>query len=68
MQEFKMKVMDQRELVKRLEQLLGIRAKFMSGQWFSYQIGAYTVTRDNIMFASDEAPARYRRLQNTGTA
>lgn len=55
MQEFKMKVMDRRETVKRLEQLLGIRAKFMRGQNFSYQIGAYTVTRDGVLLAPDEA-------------
>lgn len=55
MQEFKLKVMDRREVVRRIEQLLGIRARFMRGQGFSYQIGAYTITRDNIMFAPDEA-------------
>lgn len=55
MQEFKLKVMDRREVVRRLEQLLGIRAKFMSGQGFRYQIGAYTVTRDNILIAPDDA-------------
>ena len=55
MQEFKLKVMDRRELVRRMEQLLGIRAKFMRGQGFCYQIGAYTVTRDGILLAPDEA-------------
>ena len=55
MQEFKLKVMDRREVVRRLEQLLGIYAKFMSGQGFRYQIGAYTVTRDNILIAPDDA-------------
>ena len=55
MQEFKLKVMDRREVVRRLEQLLGIYAKFMSGQGFRYRIGAYTVTRDNILIAPDDA-------------
>ena len=55
MQKFKLKVMDRRELVRRMEQLLGIRARFMRGQGFSYQIGAYTVTRDGILLAPDEA-------------
>lgn len=55
MLEFKLKVMDRRVLVKRMEQLLGIRARFMRGQSFSYQIGAYTVTRDGILLAPDEA-------------
>ena len=55
MQEFKLKVMDRRELVRRMEQLLGIRSKFMRGQGFSYQIGAYTVTRDGVLLAPDEA-------------
>ena len=55
MQEFKLKVMDRREVVRRMEQLLGIRARFMRGQGFSYQIGAYTVTRDSILIAPDDA-------------
>lgn len=55
MQKFKLKVIDRREVVRRLEQLLGIRAKFMSGQGFRYQIGAYTVTRDSILIAPDDA-------------
>ncbi len=55
MQEFKLKIMDRRELVKRMEQLLGIRSRFMRGQGFSYQIGAYTVTRDGILLAPDDA-------------
>lgn len=55
MQEFKLKIMERKVLVKRMEQLLGIRARFMRGQGFSYQIGAYTVTRDGILLAPDEA-------------
>ena len=55
MQEFKLKVMDRKDVVKRMEQLLGIRSKFMRGQDYSYQIGAYTITRDGILIAPDEA-------------
>ncbi len=54
MQEFKLKVMDRRDVVKRMEQLSGIHAKFMRGQDFCYQIGAYTITRNGILIAPDE--------------
>lgn len=55
MQEFKLKIMERKVLAERLGALTGIRPQFMRGRDHSYKIGDYTVTRDGIFIAPDDA-------------
>lgn len=55
MQEFKLKIMERKVLAERLGALTEIRPQFMRGRDHSYKIGEYTVTRDGILIAPDDA-------------
>lgn len=55
MQEYKLLVMERKILVERIKALTGLQAQFMRGRDHSYKIGYYTVTRDNILIAPDDA-------------
>ncbi|MDE6664806.1 MAG: hypothetical protein K2K14_01250 [Ruminococcus sp.] len=55
MQEFKLKIMERKVLAERLGALTGLRPQFMRGRDHSYKIGDYSVTRDGIFIAPDDA-------------
>ena len=55
MQEYKLLVMERKILVERIKALTRLQAQFMRGRDHSYKIGDYTVTRDNILTAPDDA-------------
>ena len=55
MQEFKLKIMERKVLAERLGALTGIRPQFMRGRNHSYKISDYTLTRDGIFIAPDNA-------------
>ncbi len=55
MQEYKLLVMERKILVERIKTLIGLQSQFMRGRDHSYRIGDYTITRDNILIAPDDA-------------
>jgi hypothetical protein len=53
--EYKILVMDRKELVTRMEQLTGIRARFQPGRTSSYKIDRYIISCNKTLTVPDDA-------------